>query len=240
MSRGTATKLKPFFTYYGGKYRAAPKYPEPVHGSIVEPFAGSAGYAMRYPDRQVTLVDADPVVAGVWDFLVRSGEQDILRLPLLEPGQSTDDLAVCQEARWLIGFWLTKGGAVPNKTLSAWGREPRYARQFWGPGIRNRVASQVERIKHWRVICGDFEDAPDIEATWFVDPPYQVMGKYYTKRNVDYERLASWCRTRKGQTIVCENEGATWLPFEPFLVTKANESKTGGKRSREAIWTGGE
>jgi len=56
---------------------------------------------------------------------------------------------------------------------------------------------------------------------------------------VDYERLASWCRTRKGQTIVCENEGATWLPFEPFLVTKANESKTGGKRSREAIWTGG-
>ena len=43
MSQGTATKLKPFFTYYGGKYRAAPKYPEPVHGSIVEPFAGSAG-----------------------------------------------------------------------------------------------------------------------------------------------------------------------------------------------------
>ena len=28
--------LLPFFTYFGGKYRAAPRYPEPAHDLIVE------------------------------------------------------------------------------------------------------------------------------------------------------------------------------------------------------------
>jgi hypothetical protein len=36
--------------------------------------------------------------------------------------------------------------------------------------------------------------------------------------------------------IVCENEGATWLPFEPFRKTKANESRHGHKVSAEAIY----
>ena len=39
--------LKPFWRYYGGKYRAAPAYPPPRLGTIVEPFAGSAGYSLR-------------------------------------------------------------------------------------------------------------------------------------------------------------------------------------------------
>ena len=55
----------------------------------------------------------------------------------------------------------------------------------------------------------------------------------------DYEALADWCRSRRGQVIVCENVGADWLPFEPFITIKANESKSGGKVSREAIWTNG-
>lgn len=39
--------LKPFWRYYGGKYRAAPRYPVPLHRTIVEPFAGAAGYSLR-------------------------------------------------------------------------------------------------------------------------------------------------------------------------------------------------
>ena len=62
--------MRPFFTYYGGKYRAAPLYPSPTHANLVEPFAGSAGYALRYYDRQVLLVDADPVIAGLWRYLI--------------------------------------------------------------------------------------------------------------------------------------------------------------------------
>ena len=37
--------------------------------------------------------------------------------------------------------------------------------------------------------------------------------------------------------MVCENEGADWLPFTPFMAIKANNSKNGGKISMEAIWT---
>jgi site-specific DNA-adenine methylase len=36
------SNLRPFFTFYGGKWRAAPFYDAPTHGHIVEPFAGSA------------------------------------------------------------------------------------------------------------------------------------------------------------------------------------------------------
>ena len=52
--------LKIFFSYFGGKWRAAPHYPAPTEPHIIEPFAGAAGYAMRYPERKVTLIDADP------------------------------------------------------------------------------------------------------------------------------------------------------------------------------------
>jgi site-specific DNA-adenine methylase len=49
--------LRPFFTYTGGKYRLAPRYPEPRHNLIIEPFAGSAGYSLRHPEREVLLID---------------------------------------------------------------------------------------------------------------------------------------------------------------------------------------
>ena len=48
--------MRPFFGFYGGKWRDAPKhYPFPEHDTIVEPFAGSAGYSVRYSDRNVIL-----------------------------------------------------------------------------------------------------------------------------------------------------------------------------------------
>jgi hypothetical protein len=37
--------LKPFFNYYGGKWRVARRYAPPEHDLIIEPFAGAAGYA---------------------------------------------------------------------------------------------------------------------------------------------------------------------------------------------------
>ena len=42
--------------------------------------------------------------------------------------------------------------------------------------------------------------------------------------------------TRKGQVIVCEAEGADWLPFEPLVgVRKANKDKPALYRG--VIWT---
>lgn len=73
--------MRPFFCYYGGKWRAAPLYPQPEHGTIVEPFAGAAGYATRYPLNRVVLVEKDPILAGLWKYLTRVTARDIWALP---------------------------------------------------------------------------------------------------------------------------------------------------------------
>ena len=231
--------LLPFFTYYGGKWRVAPRYPGPRHRQIVEPFAGSAGYALRYADREVLLCDADPVLAGLWRYLISVTPGEILRLPDLRDGETVDALAVPQEARWLIGFWLNKGAAAPRKTPSRWMRDGLRPGSYWGQKIRERIASQVEKIRHWRVYDTDYRCAEiDLPATYFVDPPYaNAAGRYYRKNAISYLELGDWCRGLRGQVIVCENDGAAWLPFRPFHAAKAREGRGGGRVSYEAIWT---
>lgn len=229
--------ISSFFSYYGGKWRAAPRYPAPLYGTIIEPFAGAAGYAHRYPDHNVILVERNPKVMATWRYLLRASSEEIRALPLIEAGESVDSLPVCEEARLLIGWWLNKGSAAPCRRPSAWMRAMTHSTSFWGPQIRERIASQVDRIRHWRLIEGDYTDAPDIAATWFVDPPYIGAGKHYPTQPDDFAALGAWCRERRGQVMVCENVGATWLPFRPFLDIKGNESRTGGKVSHEALWT---
>jgi hypothetical protein len=228
--------LRPFFCYYGGKWRAAPKYPPPEHSTIVEPFAGAAGYATRYADRNVVLVERDPIVAGLWRYLTRVSPSEIERIPNVPEGGTVDDLPACEEARNLAGFWLNKGVSAPRKRPSAWMRQGIRPKSFWGPEVRALLASQVEKIRHWRIIEGSYEQAPQVEATWFVDPPYQKAGKHYRFADVDFAALATWIQTRHGLTIACENVGADWLPFVPFARIKGNESSRGGKVSLEAVF----
>ena len=71
-----------------------------------------------------------------------------------------------------------------------------------------------------------------MEATWFIDPPYQYGGNHYVVNDVDYHELAAWCKQRKGQVIVCENTKATWLDFTPLTRITGQRVKT-----TEAVWT---
>lgn len=225
-------KLRPFWRYYGGKWRAASKYPTPRYRTIVEPFAGAAGYATRHHDCDVMLIDKDPVIAGLWRYLIAASPDEIRALPDIKPGQTVCDLNVPQEARWLIGFWCNSGAAHPVQTQSPWNATPGYF--GWGEKARERVASQVPYIKHWRVFEGDYTQAPDVEATWFVDPPYEQQGKHYRfgSQMLDFASLGAWAQSRVGQVIVCEQVGASWLPFEPFGDVKASRGV-----SKEVLWT---
>lgn len=238
----TAGGLRPFFPYHGSKFRWAPRYPAPQHDWIVEPFAGSAGYALRYPDRQVVLVDANEHVADVWQYLTLVSPREVLRLPLLEPGQSVDSLVgVPEPARWLIGMWLFGGAEEPRKRMPPNGPVRRVRGQIvgsrfylWGAPVRERIASQVDRIRHWIVKSGSFASAPSVRATWFIDPPYQHHGASYPcgSRDIRFGHLGEWCRSRRGQVIVCEAVGATWMPFTPLLTRTCKN----GRALREAIW----
>lgn len=232
--------LRPFFTYFGGKWRIAPRYPAPDHQTLVEPFAGSAGYALRYPHLDVRLVDANEAVAGTWEYIIRAPESEILALPTYDgTWETVDDLTYLpQEARWLIGWWLNKGTAAPAKRPSSWMRKnaDNLGENHWGPGARARVARQQQYVRHWTMTHGDYKEIDNIKATWFIDPPYQVAGKYPT-RDVDFSHLGEWSRSRQGQVLVCENVGADWLPFEEFVMAKGTHARYRSGKSAEALWT---
>lgn len=228
--------VRPFFGFYGGKWRDTPKhYPTPIHETIVEPFAGSAGYSLRHADRKVVLCDLDPVIAGVWGYLIGASSAEVLALPDVEPDQTVDDLGVCQEARWLIGFWLNRGVPRPRRSPSRWMRDGIRPGSFWGQRVRATIAGQVEHIRHWQVFNCAYQDCPvSHEATWFIDAPYQRAGRHYTfgSAGIDYAELGGWCRSRPGQLIVCEAGGADWLPFEPLSDVKT----TRATRALEQVW----
>jgi len=234
---GRPRTLRPFFSYYGGKWRDTPvNYEPPRHDTIIEPFAGSAGYALRYPARKIVLCEIDPIIYGIWDYLTSVDEMEIRRIPDVPLGGSVDDLNLCQEARWLVGFWLNRGTTAPRRHPSKWMRERVRPGSFWGPRVRETIASQLPYIQHWEVYNRGYDKCPVWrKATWFVDPPYASAGQHYRfgSKLIDYEHLAEWCRTRRGQVIVCENKGATWLPFESVADVKTTRS---GRRSKEVVW----
>jgi hypothetical protein len=234
---GGERKLRPFFGYYGGKWRDTPNlYPKPQYGTIVEPFAGSAGYALRYFDRRVILCEVDPILAGIWIYLTRVSSKEILSIPDVPPDGSVDDLRVCQEAKWLVGFWLNRGAERPRRTPSRWMRDEIRPGSFWGERVRRTVASQVDAIRHWEIHNCSYEECPSPRrATWFIDPPYQRAGRHYRfgPEQLRYEDLALWARSRRGQVIVCENEGADWLPFRELANVRSTRA---GRMSREVYW----
>jgi hypothetical protein len=82
-------RLKPFIRYYGSKWRMAHLYPPPRHGLIIEPFAGAAGYALNYADRDVLLIDVSPRIAELWRWLIAATPADVRSIPLVD---SVDDL----------------------------------------------------------------------------------------------------------------------------------------------------
>lgn len=235
--------LRPFFSFYGGKWRAALRYPQPEYGVIVEPFAGSAGYSVRHAARSVRLYDLDEKIIATWRYLIGASEREIRALPLMAAGEHVSDLPVSQEARWLIGWWLNKGMTAPCLTPGRWMREAMPGRldTYWGAGVRDRLATQVAGIRHWQAEVSSYADIPDGAATWFIDPPYQgAPGIRYThsNRRIDYQALGDWCRARAGQVMVCENVGADWLPFQPFMMAKATAGHGRTRVSHEAIWLG--
>lgn len=230
--------MRPFFGYYGGKWRDAPKhYPAPRFSTIVEPFAGSAGYSLRYPEWTVILCEIDPAVAEIWRYLTRVSASEILNLPDMPDDTNVDDLPIVQEAKWLIGMWLNRGVATPRKRPSRWMREGIRPGCFWGKAVRQRLAAQVERIRHWQIYNRSYLECPaPAAATWFIDPPYQHAGRHYRfgADLIDYERLGAWCTSRLGQVIVCENAGATWLPFRELASVRTTRSR---RLSKEVYWS---
>src|SRR5216683_1500274 len=141
------------FPYYGSKWNIARHYPSPTTDLVIEPFAGGAGYASFYDAKQVLLIDKDPIIAGLWSYLIKASIAEITALPEMpEVGDSVDNYQIPQEAKWLIGFWLNRGSASPKKSRTAYSARTDRAQLNWGAKAKERIAGQLHLIGGWRVI----------------------------------------------------------------------------------------
>lgn len=204
--------MKAWFNWYGSKYGFARRYVPPQYPHVIEPFAGSAGYSTYYQPRQVTLIELDPVIAGVWAYLIKARYQEIMALPI--DIQTVDDVHACQEAKDFIGLQLDLRKLRPSLRRTRTVASPA---NLWGEVRRARAAQQVLRIKHWRIIHASYQQAPDVEAHWHVDPPYVRAPRRYVYNTINHAALARWCLQRKGFLQVCESADARWLPFRQVL-----------------------
>jgi|SRR5580698_10202290 site-specific DNA-adenine methylase len=212
------------FQYYGSKKILSELYPPPKFAEIIEPFAGSAQYSLRYFDRDVMLIDKYDKIINVWKWLQKCTANDILKLPRFKKGEKLQDLKyLSNEERDYLGFIIRYAMVQPAKTVSQTALKNRPNRIAY---LLNVAAESLFKIKHWNIICGDYRLAENRNATWFIDPPYQRGGHCYkwSNKHIDYGELATWCQTREGQIIVCENEGADWLPFRNFVKVRGIKS----------------
>jgi len=215
------------FSYYGSKSKIVRYYPKPEYDSIIEPFAGSARYSLMYPDHEVTLCDLDHTIYSIWSWLINDASlSDIDRLPDLNVGDDIRDIKyLSQVERWFLGFAVSMGVAKPCNIVTK-RSEHEITR------LKKRTINYLPKIKHWIIKNQSFEELDNQESTWFVDPPYINGGQYYRHSQIDYSLLCEWCKERKGQTIVCENDGAVWLPFTPLKPMQGMRHK-----KTEMIWS---
>ena len=215
-------------------------YQPPRYDLIIEPFAGSAGYSLNYSDRDVILYDADERVIRIWNYLIRATEDEIMAIPLMEVGQDIATVDTTEDARLLLSC-LVNTSPFRNE-LQAWKGGEEKEKTFtglWCAAKRRSVAKNAEKIKHWRAYHSLYSEVPNVNATWFIDPPYvNFPGVYMVNKTnpIDFTNLGNWCRSRDGQVIVCEQEGADWLPFRYVGQASATRNKS-GKKCRESVWT---
>jgi hypothetical protein len=166
----------------------------------------------------------------LWNYLINVKESEIIGLP--DKIEHKDQLAnLILEAQHLIGFWLAIGRARPASQPSSMivNHTDERDSRTWNLSKKHLIAKQLKYIRHWKIINSDYQKCPDIEGTWFIDPPYSnKAGKVYVTKFDDFVNLASWVRNRKGNVIVCEQEGADWLPFKRLkdLTTCKGNSKS--------------
>ncbi len=207
------------FYYFGRKGRSAASYPAPDYPIVIEPFAGSMAYALHHRPAYAIGIDADASVVALWHRLAEMTSVAIRDAAGPVLGEQTNDL-------WHILGESSNTSLLLNYRTANELLVGRFEFQRRLALRHHEYASRCVIYRH-----GDYTDAPDIEATWFIDPPYSGRDGY--RHRPDFDRLARWVRTRRGQVIVCEGEGAEWLDF----IEHARPRSIGHTNRAELIWT---
>lgn len=213
------------FYYYGRKKKVCHYYPPPRHRTIIEPFAGSASYSCygNNWEHDVILIEKDERVADIWKWLIHSATpESILSMPNLIEGQKTSNFFHILHSVSKMAFRYKT-----MKVTSVLARNWEVSKRI--------MAKNLYKVKHWKIICADYQESPNITATWFIDPPYQFepgMGYEHNSGSLNYKSLSRWVKSRKGDVIACEGDLGDYLPFLPLVTTKS----VSGKRNVEKVY----
>jgi len=201
------------FYYFGRKGRLAPYYPAPVYDTVIEPFAGSMAYTLHHRPQWATGIEIDEAVVRSWEWITNLAPSTIAEIYEPAVGERVNH-------RWKM---MAAGSHGTSRAESYLWTE-RMARDL---AKQKRLAARHSTYasRHVQYRLGDYRDAPDVEATWFIDPPYQHVRRGYERDAIDYAELADWCLSRRGQLIVCEQAGADWLPFTPLRGIRGTTNK---------------
>lgn len=224
------------FHYYGTKRNLASAYPPPDYPLIIEPFAGSAAYAVHHlrinPGLRAWLFEKNPRVFEVWERLLAMTPAEVLALPRPAAGEWTRDFL------YMTTEYSNAIAHCRGVTIT-----PRMEASI--PRMLQDMAWTLSLIKdRVTIVLGDYREVVNAEATWFIDPPYQTSDKDavtakgngygdYSADKLDFPTLATWCQQRRGQIIVAEQMGADWLPFIPLRY----QGDSQGQRKLEVWWT---
>ena len=213
-------------SYYGSKSKLVNLYKPPTKDLIIEPFAGSARYALKYWEKEVLLVDKYDVIIDMWHWLQKASEKDLDGLPRLKQGECLDDFNISRGEFLFLSFIVNDGTTGLRKTATK--------RASSSIDYKIRTTKDIlHKIKHWDIKLGCYTEIENKKATWFIDPPYVKGGEHYPKgnKNINFEELGKWCKGRNGEVIVCENDNANWLNF-----TKLKDHWGGIKKSTEVVY----
>jgi len=233
----------PLFKWFGSKWTASKHYPTPKYESVIEPFAGGAGYSLRHFATKVTIAETDPHISQLWKWIVTEAtETDVRAIPLGLPiGTDIREIGLSDGQALLLKTWQRTNNVGSCWTISSWGNLSGQ----WTENTRSRVASEIHLVKHWTVVDDGLALMKNhLEpATWFVDPPYFSNYKY-RQDLLDYTKLGTTVRNLLGQVIVCEarcpvtNEIPPWLPFvDSHCVVTSRRKANQHHHSKELIWT---
>ena len=241
-SRSNGTVTGPLFKWFGSKWLSSKTLPAPIYDTIVEPFAGSAGYSLRYCDRDVLLYEKNDQIRSLWQWLIGTATQtDILDIPIgLTEGTDIRFIGLSPGQILLLKNWQRTNNVGNCWTVSPWCNKPGQ----WTESTRSRISEEFQAIRHWKIGGTDgMLGFNNRIATWFIDPPYQ-FNYQYRQAPISYYDLSVKALQCRGQVIVCEaacpktQVVPNYLPFEFFGNRVTSRRKIGeNHHSRELIWT---
>lgn len=236
----------PLFKWFGSKWQGSRYYPVPHGNKIIEPFAGGAGYSLRYNTAIVKIAETDSHIYELWKWLVENAQtEDVTDIPVELPvGMDIRILPMEKGQQLLLKNWQRTNNVGDCWTISPWGNMPGQ----WTENARSRVSKDIQAVKHWEVsgdgfdlLESDLKDDPEI--TWFIDPPYLYNYRYRAKSEFDYKRLSAAVAGLAGQVIVCEaicpktNKVPEYLPFEFFRKSVTSRRAEGNNvHSKEMLY----